>query len=99
LVELADDPLRRAARQEDGEPGWRTRHNADPSPYKSALLSDEDLSGTSFVGIKKIGQEHWPDLARPRIVPVRLDVICAAMAFFAGETDGFEGNTDGFETD
>jgi len=25
-------------------------------------------------------------------------VICAAMAFFAGETDGFEGNTDGFET-
>ena len=30
---------------------------------------------------------------------VHADVICAAMAFFAGETDGFDGNTDGFETD
>ena len=36
---------------------WKTRHDMDPLPYESAMLSDELLSGQSLVRIKKMAQE------------------------------------------
>jgi hypothetical protein len=74
--------LRRATRQEDGEPGRRFKTR---KPLLMGTPAQPLLMGTGQI---------WQGGVRFRL----RGRDCAVKPLFEGETDGFEGDTDGFET-